>query len=148
MSKLEKVLSFKNEYLVKQFSKKNNISLEDSEFLFIELKRLLWFFANRSNGEFSFPIFTDQKILDLYWHEFILSTKSYFSFCEENFGRYIHHSPDITYDELSQKDKDHYGSNILKECIREVYNIMGEDIVFRWFVVIPKKFDLGRTNDN
>lgn len=31
--------------------------------------------------------------IDLAWHEFILCTRAYHNFCEENFERYIHHTP-------------------------------------------------------
>ncbi len=36
---------------------------------------------------------TPSKVLDRVWHEFILCTRAYGSFCERNFGRMIHHDP-------------------------------------------------------
>ncbi len=33
------------------------------------------------------------RIVDNYWHEFILHTRSYSHFCQEAFGRFIHHTP-------------------------------------------------------
>ncbi len=33
------------------------------------------------------------KAVDEAWHEFILMTGDYMSFCEQAFGRYLHHSP-------------------------------------------------------
>lgn len=33
------------------------------------------------------------KAVDAAWHEFIVLTKQYASFCEEAFGRYLHHTP-------------------------------------------------------
>ncbi len=33
------------------------------------------------------------------WHEFILLTRDYHAFCEEAFGRYVHHSPAVAMDE-------------------------------------------------
>jgi len=45
-------------------------------------------------------IFTSKKSLtpslsvDLIWHEFILFTRVYVAFCEQRYGRYIHHNPD------------------------------------------------------
>ncbi|HAS41056.1 MAG TPA: hypothetical protein DCS93_11275 [Microscillaceae bacterium] len=32
-------------------------------------------------------------LTDLAWHEFILCTRLYMKFCQENFDRYIHHTP-------------------------------------------------------
>ena len=37
---------------------------------------------------------TPTKIIDDAWHEFILFTRMYANFCEEKFGRFIHHTPD------------------------------------------------------
>jgi len=36
---------------------------------------------------------TPSSRVDLAWHEFILFTRVYIEFCEQNFGRYIHHEP-------------------------------------------------------
>jgi hypothetical protein len=34
------------------------------------------------------------KLVDAAWHSFILSTRSYSSFCNQAFGKYLHHTPD------------------------------------------------------
>lgn len=36
---------------------------------------------------------TPSMIVDMAWHEFILCTKMYHDFCDQYFGRYIHHHP-------------------------------------------------------
>ena len=36
---------------------------------------------------------TPSSRVDLVWHEWILFTKSYAQFCQEHFGRFIHHTP-------------------------------------------------------
>lgn len=36
---------------------------------------------------------TPSRRVDLAWHEFILCTRAYQAFCEEHFGRFIHHQP-------------------------------------------------------
>jgi len=36
---------------------------------------------------------TPSMRVDTVWHEFILFTKYYSKFCQEHFGRYVHHSP-------------------------------------------------------
>ncbi len=38
------------------------------------------------------------KIVDIAWHEFILRTREYTTFCHRAFGAYLHHSPDSTMD--------------------------------------------------
>ncbi|MDJ0839979.1 MAG: hypothetical protein QNK37_25920 [Acidobacteriota bacterium] len=47
---------------------------------------------------------SDQKLtppltLDNAWHEFILFTRAYAAYCQEQFGRFIHHQPGGTEDE-------------------------------------------------
>jgi len=39
------------------------------------------------------------QAVDIAWHEFILMTREYQSFCDEAFGYYLHHSPEETMDE-------------------------------------------------
>jgi hypothetical protein len=39
------------------------------------------------------------RAVDIAWHEFILLTREYQSFCDEAFGYYLHHSPEETMDE-------------------------------------------------
>ncbi|MDR4493446.1 MAG: hypothetical protein AB7P17_00460 [Nitrospirales bacterium] len=33
------------------------------------------------------------QVVDVAWHAFILSTKSYEKFCRHAFGRFLHHTP-------------------------------------------------------
>lgn len=33
------------------------------------------------------------ETVDIAWHEFILDTRRYALFCQDNFGRFIHHQP-------------------------------------------------------
>ena len=39
------------------------------------------------------------RAVDVAWHEFILLTREYTSFCEQAFGYYLHHSPASTLNE-------------------------------------------------
>lgn len=36
---------------------------------------------------------TPSLMVDYAWHEFILCTKAYSEFCQDHFGKYIHHHP-------------------------------------------------------
>jgi hypothetical protein len=47
----------------------------------------------KSNRQFvSMP----SQVVDSLWHEFILFTKDYQSFCDQAFGQFMHHSPAVT----------------------------------------------------
>ena len=37
---------------------------------------------------------TPSLIVDMAWHEFILFTRAYDKFCQQQFGRFIHHQPE------------------------------------------------------
>ena len=39
------------------------------------------------------------RAVDVAWHEMILMTRTYTSFCERAFGHYLHHSPEAVMDE-------------------------------------------------
>lgn len=41
---------------------------------------------------------TPSARVDVAWHEFILFTKTYFSFCQNTLGRMIHHEPSDNHD--------------------------------------------------
>lgn len=51
-----------------------------------------WFviLTARPREQFGLP----SRAVDVAWHEFILLTREYTSFCERAFGRYLHHEPD------------------------------------------------------
>lgn len=36
---------------------------------------------------------TPSHLVDMVWHEFILFTKKYMTYCQDKFSRYIHHFP-------------------------------------------------------
>jgi len=59
-------------------------------------------------------------LVDLAWHEFILFTKYYHLFCTENFGKFIHHTPD------SKANKTGYEFTL--ERYKKLYGIPPESI--------------------
>lgn len=64
-------------------------SPEEGEFLFREFKR--WMQITASDRSRLWPIFSLQ--IDEVWHAFILYTREYTAFCNQHFGRYVHHTP-------------------------------------------------------
>ena len=53
-----------------------------------EVLRFLYLVAHHNSGKL-----TPARRVDLVWHEFILCTRAYQEFCEQQFGRMIHHHP-------------------------------------------------------
>lgn len=46
---------------------------------------------------------TPSARVDVAWHEFILFTRTYASFCDEKLGRMVHHEPSIDHEANSQQ---------------------------------------------
>lgn len=40
---------------------------------------------------------TPPLMVDKVWHEHLLHTKAYATFCQEHLGGFVHHYPDLTY---------------------------------------------------
>lgn len=151
---LEEVLSYENDGLVRLFSARKQMAIDESKLLFQEMKKLLWFMAQRSTDAGPFVMFSEQGILDDYWHEFILITKAYHEFCDTYFGRYIHHAPHldgIAMDgsgfgiptALATTDKNEYIARklaILRQMMTEVAATLGPEIVKVWYDDLPKKY--------
>lgn len=136
MKSITEIHGFKNEDLIQRFHLKFGVTLNESEYLFLNIKKFLWFLSKRDRNIDNFPIFQYQLIIDLYWHEFILDTKNYTKFCNEFFGFYIHHSPESSINDKAYK----YTSNNLKRCINETIHIAGIDLAISWYYEIPERF--------
>jgi hypothetical protein len=61
-----------------------------------------WFalLHNHRSQKFGMP----SKAVDTAWHEFILMTRQYQSFCDNAFGKYLHHAPNLGGGERSGED--------------------------------------------
>lgn len=147
VSELNSVLQYKNDQLVDLYCRTKNISKDESEMLFIELKKLLWFLGQRDENASPFAILSTQSILDDYWHEFILYTKSYMEFCDLYFGRYIHHYPYDSHESIKNFVDKGYSSEHeisllkkLEEQMKEVESRLGIETVRLWYVTIPQKY--------
>ncbi len=136
---LNNVIKFTNQNIVNRFSKENpDISLEDCQKIFIETLKWLWLcnesYYDNANKMHLF-IYDDSLIIDKMWHNFILFTKEYHSFCHEYFGRFIHHSPNS--DESDNPNFD----NDLTNMYSYIYDKLGEDTLNLWFREFPDKFN-------
>jgi hypothetical protein len=59
---------------------------------FTELKKFLWLCAKSDEQS----VLMVSKLIDELWHQFILFTREYHFFCDQFFGRYIHHNGKMT----------------------------------------------------
>ncbi len=87
---------YQNPSVVRRVAKENDISEEEAERWF---KGALQFLEIASVA--GSPI-SPSLTIDEAWHAFILHTRDYAEYCQEQFGRFIHHQP--TPAEVSNRD--------------------------------------------
>ena len=86
---LEKVMAYQNRDLVLRLINKGGYSEEEAQGIFEDTKRFLYLCgAEGHRGPFA-----PSPVVDEGWHAFILFTEDYAQFCEQFFGRFIHHCP-------------------------------------------------------
>ncbi|MFI8927460.1 glycine-rich domain-containing protein [Streptomyces sp. NPDC053474] len=60
-------------------------------------------------------------LVDDFWHAFLLHTKAYQDFCEQTFGRFVHHQPGFL-------DKSEHGGKALRERTVDVITLAGYEL--------------------
>jgi len=65
---------------------------EDIKLVFQALRDYFYFCFNAKKKAVAMP----SQVVDVAWHEFILMTKEYESFCYQSFGGFLHHTPTET----------------------------------------------------
>ena len=77
--------------LARLVAKRPTLTLKEQQLVLRGLRK--FFLCNlMAKGAFvSMP----SKVVDELWHEFILFTKYYDAFCDQAFGRFLHHTPAV-----------------------------------------------------
>ncbi|MEA2029665.1 MAG: hypothetical protein U9N49_11920 [Campylobacterota bacterium] len=66
-----------------------HLSNDNIDLVFKALRDYFLFSFNSKNMLLAMP----SQVLDVAWHEFILTTREYSQFCNKAFGKYLHHTP-------------------------------------------------------
>lgn len=140
MITIEKILEYKNNNIQKRYIKdypNNELSAESA---WEEILKFLWLTQkhsedlqkdpNNSDLQFQCAIHVEMKEIDDMWHTFILFTQDYSNFCNDHFGRYIHHQP--TVDEEPIANHQNFQDDLSK-FISYAYDQLGEQTVLTWF---------------
>lgn len=87
------------EVVIRRFAFKHELQLHQAQSIFAELESFLDEAANKA----SIP----SILVDNAWHEFILHTREYMSYCNSRYGRFIHHIPTspILYGEAAKPER-------------------------------------------
>ena len=140
---LNKILGYKNEDVISRFTDMFDVSSTEAESIFNETQKFL--FICQLKGIF---IPDDLLIIDEMWHNFILFTKEYDSFCTNHFGRYFHHLPATKKEKSDQKAKNEANPEAAREeylkkleyLICTTYDYLGEETVIKWFRDYPIRY--------
>ena len=81
------VLSYQHDRLIQRHSMDHEIPLEEANRRFTALKEFMIVCAVKPG----YKVTSDP--IDSMWHTFLLFTKDYKNFCEENLGMFINHAP-------------------------------------------------------
>ncbi len=82
-----KVIAYENAEFIERLKVKLDLGHETAEQLFSDLKQFLYLCGTRPG------ICSPTDRIDAAWHEFVLYTEDYATFCDIMFGRFIHHVP-------------------------------------------------------
>lgn len=137
---LDELLQYQNPAVLKLYNQNYPNNKLDAETAFREILKYLWLAQKHRLDQLQHPdntsipkrcvmLFSMQEI-DQMWHEFILFTHDYSRFCEQYFGEYMHHMPNI-FDNMPVSIEDELEDiNIL---LPYIYDQLGEETMRIWF---------------
>ncbi|NVZ68942.1 hypothetical protein [Pseudomonas costantinii] len=141
---LDAALEYENSALVHYFATVESMSLLESAELFVDLKKWLWLCSRLDEHSTTVYLFEEQRLIDSYWHCFLLFTRDYIFFCEKFLGGIVCHLPDVnmqraarhnTPGQLKLEMKGNLGR--LRHSMEEVGRVLGHATMLRWYRDIP-----------
>lgn len=114
---LKYINDYKSPDLILKFKKEHEYTEKAALILFKELKKYLTICAANRKP------YPPSKSIDHIWHTFILFTSDYSKFCNQAFGRYIHHAPNIG-DTGSRINIEPFQSTV--KALKETFNYYNE----------------------
>jgi hypothetical protein len=151
---LQQALAYRNDQILYKFQERWDVSQEEAAELFDETKKWLWVqvAARHHPGAPPLAMTVALAMVDEMLHTFILFTREYARYCDENYGAYLHHTP------MTKKDKDAKldwfrrapeemlaaESAFLSNMYSFTYELMGEQTVMKWYSEYPKKYSGAR----
>lgn len=89
---IKKVMDYQMPHIIARYRKDYKVSADTAKIHEVELKRWLILAGDTSDGDSLGMMSTE---VDNLWHTFLLFTKEYQAFCNDMFGKFIHHCPKI-----------------------------------------------------
>ena len=154
---LEEALAYRNDQILHKFQERWNVSFEEAAELFEETKKWLWLQVAARLRPDAPPLAmtVSLAIVDEMLHTFILFTREYIQYCDENYGVYLHHTP------MTKKEKDAklawfksapeqmlaHEAEFLSGMYSFTYDLLGEETVRRWYAEYPVKYSGTRMSE-
>lgn len=136
---LESLLAYQNPYVLERYQEDHPFNALSPVDALRELLKYFWLNEKLKNDKKCFPanenlffdcaIHEEMKEVDAMWHTFLLFTKDYAEFCQNYFGRFIHHQPVQKESDISRKKQELE----LRRFLSYVYDNLGEETLILWF---------------
>ncbi len=149
---LDEVLAYRHNETILRFMDNFDITFEEGESIFREMKLLLALMAKYPDEY----IFTHEPlwIIDEMWHTFLMYSKDYEDFCLRYFGRMIYHAPvkravkmDIIEKLKTDKEKT---EDLLRPTVKNFYTLihdyLGPETLIKWIKVLGEKYTIEYVN--
>jgi hypothetical protein len=92
--KVQLAMDFQLGHVISRYSRDSELSYEDAERHFFELRRFLALCA-MNDGSDAGATYGMRGQIDEAWHTFLMFTRDYSEFCRVVAGRFLHHQPDL-----------------------------------------------------
>lgn len=137
---LNDLLNYQNPRVLQSFVRDFNVTEEKAVELFQDMLRYLWIakkhamdkkqHPEKQELQFILVMHEEMRDIDNMWHNFILYTYDYMTFCDQYFGEYLHHQRDMA--ETMIKTNAGFSED-LEKYLSYVYDQLGQAVVMRWF---------------
>lgn len=151
---LDQALAYRNDQILYKFQERWDVSFEEASELFEETKKWLWLqvAARLQQGSPTLAMTISLAMVDEMLHTFILFTREYIQYCDENYGVYLHHTPMTKTAKDAQlewfkKDPEQMlavQAEFLSNMYSFTYELFGEETVVKWYSEYPKKYSGAR----
>jgi hypothetical protein len=140
---LDRVLTYQNREIVRRFARDRCVTVDEARELFVETQKLLWLSAHPARPR-CWAIHQRLRVLDEMWHNFILFTREYTTYCVTYYGVYLHHVPEPIAEPRTHHRAVQNGTNRAKHQLlpqmRFIARQLGIETVKKWYRDLPAKY--------
>ncbi|NMO16989.1 hypothetical protein HPC49_40340 [Pyxidicoccus fallax] len=151
---LEQALAYRNDQILYKFQERWSVSFEEASELFEETKKWMWLqvAARLRPGSPPLAMTVALAMVDEMLHTFILFTREYIQYCDDNYGVYLHHTPMTKKQKDAQLERFHEDPEamlaaeacFLSDMYSFTYELLGEETVVKWYSQYPAKYSGAR----